>query len=187
MSELTLPPPTAGPAFGRRVELHLDEQIASARRLLDAILRQGQAIRARDVDAVLARLAELQGEMERRARLEHERSAILQFAAGGLGIAAHDVTLEALTALFGAGEAEAVRLRSAELRGLLAEIQREHQINRALMRQELAFLSHLTRLLGVDGEDVGYRPPDAPGGSMRATLDPAAQRHRVARALDLSA
>jgi len=179
--------PASGPLYGQRVRAHLDEQIASARRLLDAILRQGQAIRARDVDAVLARLAELQGEMERRGRLERERATVLQLAAGELGIAAHDVTLDALAVLLDAGEAQAARHRSAELRGLLAEIQREHQINRALMRQELTFLSHLTRLLGVDGEDVGYRPPAAPGASMRATLDPAAQRHRVARALDLSA
>jgi hypothetical protein len=60
------------------------------------------------------------------------------------------------------------RERSAELRGLLAEIAREHGINRALMRQELAFLSHLTRLVGNDAEP-GYNPTGtagtpAPGG-----------------------
>jgi hypothetical protein len=48
--------------------------------------------------------------------------------------------------------------RSAELRGLLAEIAREHGINRALMRQELTFLAHLTRVLGQEPEP-GYRPP----------------------------
>jgi len=47
--------------------------------------------------------------------------------------------------------------RSAELRGLLAEIQREHHVNRALMRQELAFLDHLVRLVGA-GDDLGYKP-----------------------------
>ena len=47
--------------------------------------------------------------------------------------------------------------RSAELRGLLAEIAREHGINRALMRQELSFLSHLTRLVGGEPEPA-YRP-----------------------------
>jgi hypothetical protein len=49
------------------------------------------------------------------------------------------------------------RERSAELRGLLAEIAREHGINRALMRQELAFLSHLTRLVGNDAEPATTR------------------------------
>ena len=68
-----------------------------------------------------------------------------------------EVTLERLCALVTPGAAEAVRARSAELRGLLAEIAREHGINRALMRQELAFLSHLTRLLGGDAEP-GYKP-----------------------------
>jgi hypothetical protein len=87
----------------------------------------------------------------------------------------------------GPHEALAAKGRSAELRGLLAEVQREHTINRALMRQELSFLSHLTRMLGVEGEDVGYRPPLAPGAPMRATLDPAAATPRVRRVLDLEA
>jgi hypothetical protein len=56
--------------------------------------------------------------------------------------------------------ARAARERSAELRGLLAEIAREHGINRALMRQELTFLSHLTRLIGQEAEP-GYSPPNA--------------------------
>ena len=68
--------------------------------------------------------------------------------------------------------------RSAELRGLLAEIAREHGINRALMRQELAFLSHLTRLIGQEAEP-GYSPPN---GARRHTPAPSAYR-----ALDLQA
>ena len=179
--------PAAPTAFGTDVLRHLDAQLASARRLLDAVLRQGAAIRNRDVDAVLARLAEMQGEMERRSTLERDRVRILTQAGGGLGVAPHTVTLEALAQLLSPHEAEAARSRSAELRGLLAEVQREHVINRALMRQELAFLSHLTRQLGVDAEDVGYRPPSEPGATMRATLDPAAQPVRVRRALDLEA
>jgi hypothetical protein len=183
-----LAPATAPPTpFGSEVLRHLDNQLGSARRLLDAVLRQGTAIRARDVDGVLGRLAEMQGEMERRSQLERERVRILTQAGHALGIAPHTVTLEALTQLLGPHEALAAKGRSAELRGLLAEIQREHTVNRALMRQELAFLSHLTRQLGIEGEDVGYRPPSEPGATMRATLDPAAQAVRVRRALDLEA
>jgi hypothetical protein len=179
---------TGGPtAFGTDVLRHLDAQIASARRLLEAVLRQGAAIRARDVDGVLGRLAEMQAEMERRGNLERDRARILHTAASGLGIAAHTVTLDALVQLVGPHEAQAAKGASAELRGLLAEVQREHTVNRALMRQELAFLSHLTRMLGVDSEDVGYRPPAEPGATMRATLDPAAAQHRVRRVLDLEA
>jgi hypothetical protein len=181
---LTAGAPTA---FGTDVLRHLDAQLASARRLLDAVLRQGAAIRSRDVDGVLSRLAEMQAEMERRAALERDRVRILTQAGGGLGVPAHVVTLDALAQLLGPHEAQAARARSAELRGVLAEVQREHLVNRALMRQELAFLSHLTRQLGVDGEDVGYRPPSEPGATMRATLDPAAQPVRVRRALDLEA
>ena len=178
----------AGPtAFGSAVLRHLDNQLASARRLLDAVLRQGAAIRGRDVDGVLQRLAEMQGEMERRGQLERDRVQILTQAGQALGLPAHTVTLDALTRLLNPHEALAANGRSAELRGMLAEVQREHVVNRALMRQELAFLSHLTRQLGIEGEDVGYRPPSEPGATMRATLDPAAQPVRLRRALDLNA
>ena len=183
----TMLAPAAPTAFGTDVLRHLDAQIASARRLLDAVLRQGAAIRNRDVDAVLARLGEMQAEMERRSGLERDRVRLLTQAGGGLGVPPHTVTLEALSQLLNQHEALAAKGRSAELRGLLAEVQREHIVNRALMRQELAFLSHLTRQLGVDGEDVGYRPPSEPGANMRATLDPAAQAVRMRRALDLEA
>jgi hypothetical protein len=174
-------------AFGTEVLRHLDAQLASARRLLDAVLRQGAAIRERNVDGVLARLGEMQAEMERRATLERERVTILMKAGAGLGIPAHSVTLDFLSRLLAPHEAQAATQCSAELRGVLAEVQREHVVNRALMRQELAFLSHLTRQLGLEGEDVGYRPPSEPGATMRATLDPAAQPVRLRRALDLEA
>jgi len=158
--------------------VHLDAQLASARHLLGLVLAQGAAIRARDVDGVLGRLAEIQTEMVRRGSLEQDRAALLQRAGATLGILPTDVTVERLCALVTPGAAQAVRDLSAELRGLLAEIAREHGINRALMRQELAFLSHLTRLVGHDTEP-GYRPtgqvaqPGAAGAApqLHRTLD----------------
>ena len=59
-------------------------------------------------------------------------------------------------------EAATARERSAELRGLLEEIAREHGINRALMRQELAFLDHLMRLVGGEPEDPATARSRAP-------------------------
>jgi hypothetical protein len=154
---------------------HLDVQLASARRLLALVLEQGKAIRARDVDGVLGRLADVQTEMGRRGALEQDRAALLQRAGASLGVPATEVTVERLCALVSAGAADALRERSAELRGLLAEIAREHGINRALMRQELAFLSHLTRLIGRDTE---------PGHQAGGSAGPAAPSHHV---LDLQA
>jgi hypothetical protein len=142
---------------------HLDVQLASARKLLALVLEQGGAIRARDVDGVLGRLADIQAEMARRGSLEQERSSLLQRAGAALAVPAAQVTLERLCTLVTPGAAQAARDRSAELRGLLAEIAREHGINRALMRQELAFLSHLTRLIGRETEP-GYRPGAPPAG-----------------------
>jgi hypothetical protein len=143
------------------------------------VLDQGKAIRKRDVDAVLARLTDVQTEMGRRGALEQERAALLQRAGAALGVPAAEVTLERLCSLVTPGAAEAARQRSAELRGLLAEIAREHGINRALMRQELAFLAHLTRIVGQDTEP-GYARPDGQGAA-------AASAPPVHRALDLQA
>ena len=153
--------PHAG--LGDDLVAHLDAQIASAQRLLDAVLRQGQAIRARQVEEVLRRITDIQAEMGRRAALEAHRTAILSAAGHALGIPPHTVTLEALSDLLAPAQAALAAQRSAQLRGLLAEITREHAINRALMRQELAFLDHLMRELG--GElDTGYAPPAAGAG-----------------------
>jgi len=143
--------------------VHLDTQINSAQRLLALVLGQGKAIRARDVDVVLAKLADVQTEMGRRGALEQERAGVLQRAGAALGVPATEVTLERLCLLVTPGAAEMARQRSGELRGLLAEIAREHGINRALMRQELAFLSHLTRLVGNEAEG-GYTPTGSTGG-----------------------
>jgi hypothetical protein len=159
--------------------VHLDAQISSARRLLGFVLAQGKAIRARDVDAVIARLTDIQTEMGRRSSLEQDRAGLLQRAGAALGVSVAAVTLEHLCALVSPAAAQAARDRSAELRGLLAEIAREHGINRALMRQELAFLAHLTRLIGHEPE-AGYAQPGTGN-----TAQPAAPAiHRV---LDLQA
>jgi hypothetical protein len=141
----------------RDVLHHLDEQIESARRLLASILSQGSAIRERDVENVLARLGDIKLEMELRGRLESERTDLLVRAGTQLGVPAAAVTLEAMTSLMSPMVAERARERSAELRGLLDEVAREHGINRALMRQELAFLDHLVRMLGAEPEG-GYKP-----------------------------
>jgi hypothetical protein len=167
------------PGLGDNVIGHLDAQIASARRLLGVVLRQGQSIRARDVEQVMARLADIQAEMGRRAALEGARTAILTTAGSLLGIPAHTVTIESLADLLAPAQAAVAVERSAELRGLLAEVVREHAINRVLMRQELAFLDHLMRELGAE-PDTGYGSlsgrtvTHAPGHSTQAafrTLD----------------
>jgi hypothetical protein len=152
--------PRIDAALSAAVLAHLETQIGSARRLLGSILAQGAAIRSRDVEAVLARLAEVKSEMSQRAALEEQRTNLLVRAGISLGVAAPQVTLDAMTMLMPANEAARARQRSAELRGLLAEIAREHGINRALMRQELAFLDHLVRLIGQE-PDTGYRPGGA--------------------------
>lgn len=126
---------------------HLERQLASAQRLLQIVIAQRDAIRAQDVEGVLARLAEVQQEMGRRMQLERERDALLDQAANALRRTPADVTLEMILVLLPAGDAIRARELSAELRGMLAETARIHGQNRVLIRQELAFLDHLMRVL----------------------------------------
>ena len=105
---------------------HLEAQLVSARRLLQVVLEQGIAIRNRDVRGVVQLTGVLQAELQRRQLLE---------------------------TLMDPESAQAAGARSAELRGLLELIQREHHVNRALMSQELAFLDHLLKLAGLGGNE----------------------------------
>ena len=148
------------PQLATALLMHLDAQIASARRLYGSILAQGKAIRGRDVEAVVARLADVRNEMTLRATLEEQRTDLLVRAGVVLGVPAPGVTLEAMTSLMAPQDGDRARELSAELRGLLDEVAREHGINRALMRQEMAFLDHLVRLIGQEPE-AGYGPPGA--------------------------
>lgn len=126
---------------------HLERQLASAQRLLQTVIAQRDAIRAQDVEGVLARLAEVQQEMGRRMQLERERDVLLDQASTALRRPASDLTLEMILVLVPAGDAVRARTLSAELRGTLSETARIHSQNRVLIRQELAFLDHLMRVL----------------------------------------
>lgn len=126
---------------------HVERQLASARRLLRIVLAQRDAIRRQDVEGVLLQLTEVQSEMTERARLELERDEILQEAGRRLGLAPETIELEMLYPLLPEDQVETLRERSAELRGLFAEIALVHGQNRVLIRQELSFLDHLIRVL----------------------------------------
>ena len=169
--------PATTTAMGAEVLDHLQAQIVSAQRLLECILRQGAAVRAREVDGVLAAMTEIQAEMGARSRMENERAQLLMRAGAALGLNPAGVTLEAITQLMAPAEAELARARSAQMRVLLDEIARENGINLALIRQELAFLDHLTRLIGAEPQ-TGYRPP-APAGAPPAAARPASSPPRV--------
>jgi FlgN protein len=136
---------------------HLTKQLRSAGRLREIVLAQSSAIRARDVDGVLARLAELQAEMAQRLRLEQEREQLIRAAAVRLGVPDENVDLEAILGLDpGVDPTEARRL-SAELKGIVNETSRIHGQNQLLIRQELSFLDHLMRLLSGAWQ-AGYSP-----------------------------
>ncbi len=138
-------------ALGADVLAHLDAQIDSARSLLEVVLEQGAAIRARDVNTVVRLAGILRGEMGRRQLLEEERSRLLARCGQQLDVAPETVTLKRLSTLMDRAGGELASTRSAELRGLLHEIQREHACNRALMQIELGFVDHLMGILALDG------------------------------------
>jgi hypothetical protein len=168
-------------ALGHELIAHLDHQVASAQRLLQIVLAQGAAIRARDVETVVRYAGAMEVEMERRVAIEATRSQLLERAGGRLGVAPSAVTLDLITQLLDPPTAELARERSTQLRGLLEEAKREHTLNRALLHQELAFLDHLLLVLG--GEDSGAYHAD--GVTSASTAAPPSSPHR--RVLDLEA
>ncbi|HSZ69911.1 MAG TPA: flagellar export chaperone FlgN [Solirubrobacteraceae bacterium] len=177
-------PEVLAPESGLSAEVlaHLDTQIASAQRLLEIVLEQGAAIRARDVHTVVRLAGLLHGELTRRQQIEGERSLLLARAGALLGLAPELVTLTRMSALMDGASAQLAAARSAQLRGLLHELRREHSCNRALMQIELSFLDHLMKSLALDGAPHGYDPrgTSAPGARSR-------QQHGALHLLDLKA
>jgi hypothetical protein len=157
---------------------HLEMQLVAARRLLGVVLEQGAAIRNRDVRSVVHLTGMLQAELERRRLLENERMLLLARAGVRLGANPAAITVAMLETVMDPDSAQLAAARSAELRGLLEEVQREHYVNRALMSQELAFLDHLLKLAGLGG-DESYNA----GGDRLATTPADVTGHRV---LDLA-
>jgi hypothetical protein len=167
-------------ALAADVIAHLDAQIGSARSLLEVVLEQGAAIRARDVQTVVRLAGILRGELGRRQLLEEERTRLLARSGERLGVPADTITLALLSTIMDAPTAERTNARSAELRGLLYELQREHSCNRAVMQIELGFLDHLMGMLSLDGVN-GY---DTRGSSKSITRP---RPHGGLHVLDLQA
>ncbi len=180
MSSAVAIAPTEDRDLVAEVLSHLRAQIASARSLLGVVLEQGAAIRARDVQTVVRLAGILRGEMGRRQLLEEDRSRLLTRSGERLGVAAEGVTLGRLATLMDSSDGELANGLSAELKGLLHELQREHSCNRALMQIELGFLDHLMGMLALDGVN-GY---DTSGSSTSITRP---RPHGALHVLDLQA
>jgi FlgN protein len=153
---------------------HLDAQLVAARRLLGVVLEQGAAIRNRDVRNVVQLTGLLQAELQRRRLLENERMLLLARAGVRLGSNPASITVDLLQTVMDPESALLAAARSAELRGLLEEVRREHYVNRALMSQELAFLDHLMKLAGLGGHE-SYNA----GGDRLATTAADVTGHRI--------
>jgi flagellar biosynthesis/type III secretory pathway chaperone len=178
MTVLVEQPPEFDALLTTDVIAHLDAQLVSARRLLQIVLDQGVAIRQRDVQNVVSLAGLLQVEIQRRAMIERDRAHLLERAGARLGVSPGAVSINLLDAVMDPRRVPDAHERSAELRGLLEVVQREHHVNRALMNQELAFLDHLLRLSDSD-RHLGY---DSGGDHHRMTGPRLASRHH---ALDL--
>jgi len=139
--------PRVDPLLTNDVIAHLDAQLASAARLLEIVMAQHAAIVERDVDAVVRQVSAFQAEFQRRTRIEDERARLLARAGAALGLAPTEVTVTRMTLLMEPHHGRTAQTRSAELQRLLGELERQHALNQALMRQELAFLDHLLNLV----------------------------------------
>jgi FlgN protein len=172
----------SGP-LGTALIAHLDAQLRSADRMLELVLEQGRAIRARDVQRVLEIVGMLQAETDARASLEGDRTALLTVAGQSLGVHGSAITLDAFCSLLDPPTATEAKERSNRLKGVLREVRDEHLVARALMRQELAFVDHLVRILGA-GDDSTTGAYQRPAEAARGSQPPVAQTHRL---LDLQA
>lgn len=150
---------------------HLDRQILSSQRLLQSVLAQSDAIRRQDVEALLARIGDIQTEMANRAQLERERDLLLVDAARRIGVAPETLDLEQMLGAVPPAEAERARAKSAELRGLITEIGRVHGQNRILIRQELQFLDHLLRVMSGSPQGAYSRLGFDPVPQVVTTVD----------------
>lgn len=181
MSQLATVPAAPERTLDAEVLAHLEAQIESVQGLLEVVLEQGAAIRAREVHEVVRLAGLLHGELSRRQQIELARADLLARAGAQLGIPAGAVTLSRLSTLMSPAAAGVAAERSARLRGLLAELRREHSCNRALMQIELSFLDHLMKSLALDGAVHSY---DAAGSTASGAR---AASHGALRVLDLQA
>lgn len=179
---MSLPVISTTGQLGTALLAHLDDQLRSADRMLDLVLRQARAVRVRDIEVVLALVGQIQAESDARARLESDRTALLTQAGAQLGVHGSAITIDAFCSILDPATAFEARERSERLRGVLREVRDEHLVTRALMRQELAFVDHLVRLMGDtdDANNGTYAPPSGP----RSAAAPPRQTHRL---LDLQA
>src|SRR5579875_2227551 len=106
-------------ALTNDVLAHLEAQLVAARRLLQVVLDQGAAIRARNVPEVVTLTSVLQAELARRAMIERERAKLLERAGARLGIPATAVSVSLLGEVMDPDRAALAHARSAELRGIL--------------------------------------------------------------------
>ena len=137
------------------------------------MIEQSAAIRDQDVETVLVKMAELQGEMVTRTQLEQERDGLIQSAATRLGVSRRRVDLDAMLTLEPQLDGQHARNLSAELKGLVTETSRVHDQNRMLVRQELSFLDHLMRVLSGTPQS-GY---SATGSARRPRSPTPSTRH----------
>lgn len=178
-----LPLDQSGP-LGTALIAHLDAQLRAADRMLELVLEQGRAIRARDVQKVLEIVGMIQAETDARGKLEMYRTQLLTAAGSALGVHGSAITIDAFCSLLDPATAREAKERSERLRGLLREVRDEHLVNRAMMRQELAFVDHLVRILGAGDEHGTSGAYTRPADASRPQAAPTPQTHRL---LDLQA
>jgi len=146
---------------------HLEAQVASAERLLANVGAQTEAIKTQDVQLLLARLGDVQNELNIRKRLEIERDRLINAAAVRRQVPVDSIDLEALLEGLPGDVCTRARALSAHLRTTLQRVAQIHSSNRVLIRQELTFVDHLLRVLsGVP--QAGY----SPGGWTASTPRP---------------
>jgi len=146
-----------------------EEQIAELRRLEIVLCRQRETIVARDVEALLATIAEQAQRLESLQRADAARARAGATLARALGLPCGDATLRELAAALDSGPAARLREVAAAAGAALAAIERVNADNRRLIQDSLAFVESM--LAALAGRASTSRTYGESGDLVHAQLD----------------
>jgi len=155
--------------LARELATLVNQQVDQLRKL-EATLRQQQtAVIGRDVEAVLASLAEQSEVLDGLRAADDKRTGVLTLLSGGLGLEAGKATLRDLAGALGGTLGDELDSLSATGREALAIVTRVNNDNRRLIEQSLEFIE--TMLAAASGRAPAASTYQASGVLTRTQIE----------------
>ncbi len=155
--------------LARELATLVNQQVDHLRKL-EATLRQQQtAVIGRDVEAVLASLAEQTAVLDKLRTADEQRTRVLTQLSAGLGLEAGKATLRDLAGALGGTLGQELESLSTTGREALAIVTRVNNDNRRLIEQSLEFIE--TMLAAASGRAPAAPTYQASGTLTRSQID----------------